>query len=300
VERDFSPRIVEHLCELARLSREEQVFWDALVEERYRALVRATQVPGGDSLVISVSELLQPWGEAARRAEARLPAEIETAHPWRALTERLVRRLYQQLRGNRRELTSDHVDQVIRLASRLTSGRGVTLPGKIRVERSFGDLVFSGGPKATRREETRETVLGENAYQYCVDMGADAEAGNTRAAVVLVREIGVRFRLKRIDWTKTQRDTKGDHQVLDANSLSAPLILRNWRPGDSYTPRGRRRPRKLKQMFLAARVPSEARREWPVLESAGRVVWARGMPAAEGFSASERTLVGLLIEEEGI
>jgi tRNA(Ile)-lysidine synthase len=115
-----------------------------------------------------------------------------------------------------------------------------------------------------------------------------------------VREIGVRFRLKTIDWAGTRRDTIEDHQVLDANSLSAPLILRNWRPGDAYTPHGRRQPRKLKQMFLAARIPSEARGKWPVLESAGRVIWSRGMPAADGFCANEGTRVGLVIEEEGM
>src|SRR5271170_4466603 len=40
LERDFSPRAVNHLAGLAGLAREEEVFWSALVEDRFRALVR--------------------------------------------------------------------------------------------------------------------------------------------------------------------------------------------------------------------------------------------------------------------
>jgi len=76
------------------------------------------------------------------------------------------------------------------------------------------------------------------------------------------------------------------------------LILRNWHPGDAYRPRGRRQPRKLKQMFLAQRIPSEERGSWPVLESGGRIIWARGMPPAEDFRARESTRLGVVIEED--
>jgi tRNA(Ile)-lysidine synthase len=101
-----------------------------------------------------------------------------------------------------------------------------------------------------------------------------------------------------IDWAETERETRRDNQTFDADSLRAPLILRNWRPGDAYTPHGRRQPRKLKQMLLAARVPAHERREWPVLESAGFVVWARGMPVAQAVRAGEKTRVAVVIAEE--
>jgi tRNA(Ile)-lysidine synthase len=303
VELDFSPRIVEHLSELARLSREDVQFWDALVEERCRTLVRTERIGEGENLVLSVRDLLDPFRESPELATATGRRRASHAQPWLALTERIVRRLYQDLKGDRRQLTSRHVDQVIRLARNSISGRAVVLPGGIRVERRFEHLVLSAGTDPSAG--AKETKSQPNAYQYCVDLetidqSCPSSTAGTRLAVVDVPEIGVRFRLKRIDWAKTQRDTKGENPVLDANSLSAPLILRSWRPGDAYTPHGRSQPKKLKQMFVAARIPSEARLRWPVLESAGRVVWARGMPAADAFCASDRTLVGVVIEEEGM
>jgi tRNA(Ile)-lysidine synthetase-like protein len=85
--------------------------------------------------------------------------------------------------------------------------------------------------------------------------------------------------------------------ILDFDTLRPPLVLRNWRPGDSYRPRGRRKPRKLKEMFLAARIAADTRAHWPVLESDGRVVWAKGMDPAEDVCAAEKTRAGVVIEE---
>jgi tRNA(Ile)-lysidine synthase len=85
--------------------------------------------------------------------------------------------------------------------------------------------------------------------------------------------------------------------ILDLDTLRQPLVLRNWQPGDGYRPRGRRKKRKLKEMFLSARIASSERCRWPVLESDGNVVWARGIGPADEFSAQEGTLTGVLIEE---
>ena len=289
-EGDFSPRIVEHLCELARFSREERAFWDALVEERYGALVNH-HGDDGKELAISVGDLLDPFSRSAGVSGRRGERESLSAEPWRPLTERLIRHLYQKVRGDRRELASDHVEQVIRLATRSRSGRKIRLPGGILVERTFDHLLFFRQLEAAQPEYARQSIAQPVAYQYVVNLPGE------QATTISVPELGVRFSLKLIDWAGAESETKSDNPVLDADSIRAPLILRNWRPGDAYTPFGRREPRKLKQMFLAARVPTGARQEWPVLESAGRVIWARGMPAADGFCAGKRTRIGLVIEE---
>lgn len=295
LEESFSNRIVDHLCSLARLSREEQEFWNALVEDRYSVLVRSrVSVREGRSLAIPVAGLLNPLPNHPHQ-NARTALRTALPNPWRALTERLVRRLYQELTRHRRGFTASHVEQVIRLAANSASGRKLRLPGGVLVERAFQDVVFSVAQPAKAKKRA-ETNSGRIAYQYTVRLGQPGESGTTR---IPVPEIGTCFRLKTVDWGKTRSETTGENQVLDADSLSAPLILRNWLPGDAYTPYGRCQPRKLKRMFLAAHVPGTARKDWPVLESAGRVIWARGMPVARDFCAGDRTRVALVIEEEG-
>jgi tRNA(Ile)-lysidine synthase len=119
-----------------------------------------------------------------------------------------------------------------------------------------------------------------------------------KTSTVSVAELGKRLSLNLIDWPCAQSDTISDNQALDADLLRSPLILRNWRPGDAYKPRGRRVERKLKQMMLAERIPASQRGSWPVLESAGQVVWALGMAPAEQCYARAETRKVLLIREE--
>jgi tRNA(Ile)-lysidine synthase len=288
LERDFSPAIVGHFGELARLSREEGVFWSALVEDRFQAYVRAA----GDTYVIPIRELLSPLSLTNAANIPRAEPKPSETRPLRALTERLIRRLYEGLRGDRRELGASHVEQVIHLASESGSGRHLELPGGILVERNFDDLIFSRGAMVRGHSDLRETQAQSSTYEYVVSLP------DRGAATVSIPELGSCFRLKVIDWTLTASDTKRDGEALDADLLRAPLILRNWRPGDAYRPRGSRQARKLKRMFLAERVPTGKRAGWPVLESGGRVIWARGMPPADDFCARETTRVGLLIEED--
>ncbi|MGH9744721.1 MAG: tRNA lysidine(34) synthetase TilS, partial [Candidatus Acidiferrales bacterium] len=129
-------------------------------------------------------------------------------------------------------------------------------------------------------------------YQYLVSLPQRGDA------IIAVPELATRFRLKMVDWPLAESDTKTDGEALDAAALRIPLILRSWRPGDAYRPRGHRQTRKLKQMFLAGRILSSQRARWPVLESAGQVVWARGMAPAEDFCARKGTKVGVVIEED--
>jgi tRNA(Ile)-lysidine synthase len=281
LEHNFSANIVRHLAELARFSREEEAFWDALVEDRFRALVETR----GDRRVLAAQALLHPLALAAATPAGTSPHA-------RPLTERLVRRLYKELRGNKGGLTALHVEQVIRLAEKSQSGRRVELPGGIIAERSFGEIAFMALPdgQGTRlyRQETSRAKL---AYQYVVTLRGETPAD------VSVPELGTCFRLKMIDWPSAQRETTTRESLLDLDRLAEPLFLRSWRSGDSYRPRGRRNRRKVKDMFVASRIARGDRALWPVLESCGRVVWARGMAPAQEVCAGKGTRTGVLIEE---
>jgi tRNA(Ile)-lysidine synthase len=283
LERDFSPGIVSHLSDLARLSREEQQFWNELVEDRFGALVREDR----GRFTVQICDFLSPLdlltGSSASALRAPGPA-------LRSLTERLVRRLYEGVRGNCQDLTAEHVEQVIHLATECVSGSRIDLPGGVVAERNFGSLVFgktAGEPRAGRGAETANARL---AYQYVVS------PPNIGSTAISVPELGTCFLLKVIDWSSTERDTNSE-DTLDADLLKSTLTLRNWQPGDRYRPRGHRQKRNLKQLFLARRVPKSDRGNWPVIECGGSIVWVRGMPLAGDFCAGDRTKRGLRIEE---
>jgi len=302
--RDFSPAVTDHLNQLSRLAREEEIFWDALVEDRFQALVREAGAEDCFTLSIPVDALLHPLELRAAPTQNANSAKCNDSQALRVLTERLVRRLYEYVRGNRRELSAYHVEQVIHIASGSRSGQRAELPGGIIVQRNFQDLTFALAP-ATRNPpgpqphpesaaQSDETSSPATAYEYVVTLPLAS------ATTVSIPELGKRFRLKLIDWPIAESDTKRDADAIDADLLRPPLILRNWRPGDAYRPHGRRQKQKLRRMFVAGRVRRGDRNIWPVLESAGRVVWARGMPPADDYRARGSTRLGVVIEEQSL
>jgi tRNA(Ile)-lysidine synthase len=291
IQRDYSPAIVSHLNELSRFAREEETFWNVFIEDRFQKFARETP----EGLTISAADILTPFylqDSAAAAANQRAPIPDVLSPILRSVSERLIRRIFEAVQGDRRELCATHVEQVLRLASTSQSGLSVELPRGIIVRKNLSRLQFSRASSLQRAHHENETTHHSNAYRYEVPMPL------IRTVTVSVTELGKRLSLNLIDWPSAERDTIWDNQALDADLLRSPLILRNWRPGDSYRPRGRRNEQKLKQMLLGHGIPAERRAGWPVLESAGQVVWALGMAPAGDCAAGAATHKALLIAEE--
>ncbi len=283
IERELHPAAVKHLSELANLVQEEESFWAAMVQSCFESSVTQS----GDALSICITDLIQPpvlrgiWAPAGGRTPS-----VE------AVSKRLIRRLAAESRGERGQLGSVHVEQVLRLAREGRSGQRVPLPGGAGVERVFDRLVFTAPPRINEKDE--ETNEATGSYEYGVELTEDG------TAKVLIPEIGKRLWLKVIDWPSGARDTSILTAALDRELLRPPLLFRNWRPGDAYLPTGRQSVRKMKRLFQDYRIPVRERRDWPVLTSGGKLVWAGKLPVAKEFAANENTRAAVAIAEESL
>ena len=287
--RDFDAAAVVRLSRLAKHAREDETFWRSLEDERFHTL---TSRESSAAISLRVEDLLSPLPALIPEHchEGAGPASISA--PTMALSRRLVRRIFAELRGSREKLTSRHVDSVIDLATKSQSGAKIDLP-EVRVERVFNQLSF------TIIVPTRKTAQGvQTTGQNCEFAYSVSRLEPLGSASIVVTEIRRRFNLKMVDWPSAQSDTVVGRGALDFDRVRWPLVLRNWRPGDSYRPHGSRRVRKLKRLLLDSRVPRSARGGWPVLTSEGKVIWASGYPVAEELAACQGTQIGLVIGEE--
>jgi tRNA(Ile)-lysidine synthase len=283
LEREFQPEIVARLGQLASLARDDAAFWDALVTDRVRALRKIES--GGVS--IRVSDLL--W--ALPLDSARVPGVPESL---RALSSRIVRRLAAEAMSEPVQLSALHVELVLHLADAGEIGSRLELPGGLRVSKYFDQLTFCPPERVYGQSGGAETDSRAQTYEYSVDMHGG------ESAAVSVPEIGRCIRLKVIDWPGTRSDTRSETEALDWALLRPPLVLRNWRPGDSYLPRGRRHVHRLSRLLQASRIAAGERVSWPVLTSAGALVWVRGLPVAAEFAARAETKTGLVVAEEAL
>ncbi len=66
----------------------------------------------------------------------------------------------------------------------------------------------------------------------------------------------------------------------DCDAAGPHLVLRNWRPGDAYSPVG-----SLKERFETQRIPLWERRNWPIIAAGDEIVWSKRFGVAERFRA---------------
>src|SRR5208337_3596400 len=125
-------------------------------------------------------------------------------------------------------------------------------------------------------------------YEYNIDF-------INGAATLNLPQTSCVLRLRVIDWLAQREETSESGAVLDRDRLRAPLVLRNWRPGDRLQPAGHQKAHKLKRLLNEKHISRWKRDGWPVLTSGGVLVWSRGFPVAAEFAAEEGTRTGISI-----
>ncbi|MEJ2068730.1 MAG: tRNA lysidine(34) synthetase TilS, partial [Deltaproteobacteria bacterium] len=76
---------------------------------------------------------------------------------------------------------------------------------------------------------------------------------------------------------------------LDADRVQYPLIIRNFRPGDRFVPLGMKGHRKIKDLFIDLKVPSETRALTPLLTSRDNIVWVCGYRVDDRYKVTDDT-----------
>jgi tRNA(Ile)-lysidine synthase len=182
-------------------------------------------------------------------------ARLHALHP--AVSRRVLRAA---ARGFGARLSFEQTERLFAMADLAPAegsrARKTELPGHITVERSPREirLTRSAGPPAALPSPVYEFVL----------------PGEIRAP-----EYGVCLR--------------GEAPAVASQSA----ILRPWRPGDRVTLRHSRGPKKVAEVLDRLHVMGAARRNWPVVESEGEIIWMRGVEVeAPGFRFSVQTLPG--------
>lgn len=286
LEKQFQPGIVEHLTTLAELAREDEAFFEAIVEAKLSRIVRRE----ADGIRVAITDLLPHKLHDDLNVEGTEDTESkEKKNHIAALSKRMVRRIVTEVKQRDGQLGAGHVDAVLALARGVQSGRLLQLPGGLEVRRERDTLVFRA--RSAGNEEKSRSAW--HVFEHQIDLTSGSQD-------VRVPELGCVFRLRVIDWPPKRAETNKLGAVLDRDRLHSPLVLRGWRPGDHMRPLGHRNAHKLTRLLNEKRISRWERAGWPVLSSGGLLAWARGLPPAAEFAADERTRAGMLIQEEAL
>jgi tRNA(Ile)-lysidine synthase len=276
LEKKFQSSVVEHLCQLAELAREDNSYLDFMA--RFQVNEVAKEVGAGISVPVGEFADVQK-GFPKTSSEEESP-EANTL----ALRKRMVREIVKHVKPRAGELGALHVNAVVHLAKCGHSGKILQLPGGVEVRRERDSLVFCA---SVSRKDKAES----GTFSLHVHLPATGEELRLDA---LSRILRVRV----IDWPSEGRETTKTGAVVDRGRLLAPLELRNWRPGDAMRPKGHENRHTVAELLNELGASRWEKESWPVLTSAGKLAWVLGLPVADEFAVFEGSRAAVVITEE--
>ncbi|MGQ9618778.1 MAG: tRNA lysidine(34) synthetase TilS [Candidatus Aminicenantia bacterium] len=188
------------------------------------------------------------------------------------LQRRIVRRFIEEAKGNLRRIGFYHIE----LVRNLEKEREAHLPGKMILRRE-GEWVF----KKEKRKEKRD-------YSFEWDLSSPLEIPHS-GHILMAKSLKVEEK-STLDFDDSKR------AYLDFDKVKLPLIVRNRREGDQYSPLGSPGRKKINEVFRQKRILPAERDFLPLIISKNEIVWSPGVPVSENFKVDEKTEKILLIE----
>jgi len=242
---DYQPKLVEHLGELAFLSRQETQFID---EEATKLLDIITFDSSKHSLVLSLTTF------------TTLSCSLQY---------RIIRQAIKKIKGNLRKIDRGHIKTIVDCVNKDKPQIKVNLPENIIVKKIYNRLRFSLGD-----------MIETHNFSYPINnMG--------------------RFQIQEINKTISFMEiSKNDFMLpnaspqeafLDLDNLKWPLRARNFRTGDKFIPLGVNGFKKVKDIFIDNKIPSEERIKIPILVSHDDIVWVYGIRIDDRYKIKQKT-----------
>jgi tRNA(Ile)-lysidine synthase len=294
LEKEFNPSVAENLAELAEIARGEEDYWENEVTGWMGTAVHWS-VPEWARLG---PELVQPeliqiagFGNLAPiPGSADLQSRIESS-PWLVMNASVdflwfmgepiaVQRRVIKAIGDEAGIPLEfkHVEEILRLASdEGESGKELSLPLGWKLMIHPEELLFV-------TPDLRASVPAQD-YEYAFEI----------PGCVAIPEAGFVLGAQRIP--AEQASEYNPDQLLSADSVTGPLVVRNWRAGDRFRPAHTKSPKKIKELLQERHVAQPERRLWPVMVSAGEIVWMRGFPVAAQCRAKPGEAAVLIAEK---
>jgi tRNA(Ile)-lysidine synthase len=157
----------------------------------------------------------------------------------------------------------------------------LNLPDGILVTRNTAEVTIEKRSNVGKQKGCRKLQAFSTDYQYPI----------SAAGTVLIKEADVSINLFEVDVQDLPdiKETEASVAFFDLDRLLFPLLVRNLRPGDRFSPLGVNGTQKVKKYFINQKIPVAQRRICPLLLSGGNIIWVAGHRIDNAVKVSPQT-----------
>lgn len=225
---------------------------------RERLAVTAGLLADEDDLLDTLTR--KEYARLAERGAASVAFDVAALAPLHpAMLKRLIRHAVAELAGDLRHLSLRHVGDVAALLDDGPPNRRISLPALLVARREYGRLVIQ---RAGADEGAPEEVVIDAPGRYRLWDG-------------MTLEIVPAAPTERLD------ETPPGAALLDPAKAPFPWLVRTFRAGDRIVPFGMSGSRKVKDIFIDAKIPLSQRRSIPLVFSGGTLIWVCGLRSSD-------------------
>jgi tRNA(Ile)-lysidine synthase len=260
LKAEYNPKLIDSLNRLASVIDAEETWIENLIQPIFEKVIVFEQQ---GKIGLDISELNQQTIAARRR---------------------LIRKAVLRVKGNLRRMAFVHVEAAVKLAQKGPNSGVLDLPDRIRISRQNDVLIMSKEAQNLRHLAADPLLALTPDYEYRLPKPDE----------IFIKEAALQIRFSEIPQEHTSDRHASGHETraayFDMDKIRFPLVIRNFRPGDRFSPLGIIGQQKLKKFFIDHKVSRTERTKCPLVLSRNEIIWVVGHRLDNAVKIGPQTL----------
>jgi tRNA(Ile)-lysidine synthase len=250
LQKKYNPRIEQNLARMAEIVRRD----DEWINGNVSAILTSPRIQFEQNGLSFSAEYFKSLHEA--------------------LGFRLVKALLESLSPEGGGFSSSHIQSVVDLVKNSPSGKIISLPNRIRVQKEYDRIVLCSKIQA-----------GTKDYEYPLLVPGTVDINERMIQLSVIRGVPEDINFNCVD-----------RVFFDEDKIEGPLLIRNRRRGDWFEPLGTKGSQKIKKLFIDRKVPGRERERLALIADMTSVIWIENMHISERVKVTHDTKNVLILE----
>jgi tRNA(Ile)-lysidine synthase len=264
LKKNYNPKIAESLHRLSSITRSEEEWIENIINPMFENSVIALQE---SKIILSVTKLM----------------EVHTA-----AQKRIIRKAIVRVKGDLKRITLAHIGAVIDLLKSGPWNGRLDLPNRIMIKRDNEFLSISKEKIPLR--DLRHFTIELNEKHRRIEKPL-FEYNILKPGSLYIKEAGIRLKFSEVRDAKLEDICHAGSHVafFDMKTIRFPLVVRNIKPGDCFSPLGMTGTQKVKKFLSNKKVPRIDRLMCPVVLTKDKLIWVVGHRIDESVKVKSST-----------